>query len=196
MNDDRSLNRNIQHWRQAVVLIATLRLFSRSKNHFSFHYVVISVAWLLACRTWLVSGKDVSEALLCLLSVASRRGGGFSSVPENRRMLPGILLYGLWLNRICRNMIPVWISDHVPILLVTCNINQHSHAQPRLINNGTQRDRTPRTVEFKPCRVDALHYSLYSTICTPQVKKKVKPIPEGSRRLRFPDFKTIGTWRW
>jgi len=20
--------------------------------------------------------------------------------------------------------------------------------------------------------------------------------PEGSRRLRFPDFKTIGTWRW
>jgi hypothetical protein len=21
-------------------------------------------------------------------------------------------------------------------------------------------------------------------------------IPEGSRRLRLPDFKTIGTWRW
>jgi len=33
------------------------------------------------------------------------------------------------------------------------------------------------------------------------VKGKAIPLqawtgPEGSRRLRFPDFKTIGTWRW
>jgi len=33
------------------------------------------------------------------------------------------------------------------------------------------------------------------------VKGKAIPLqawtgPEGSRRFRFPDFKTIGTWRW
>jgi len=34
-----------------------------------------------------------------------------------------------------------------------------------------------------------------------KVKDKAIPVlawagPEGSRRLRFPDFKTTGTWRW
>jgi len=33
------------------------------------------------------------------------------------------------------------------------------------------------------------------------IKAKAIPLqawtgPEGTRRLRFPDFKTIGTWRW
>jgi hypothetical protein len=39
--------------------------------------------------------------------------------------------------------------------------------------------------------------------CTPTCKGKGNAIPlqaltgpEGSRRLRFPDFKTVGTWRW
>jgi hypothetical protein len=35
----------------------------------------------------------------------------------------------------------------------------------------------------------------------PALKDKAIPLqaltgPEGSRRLIFPDFKTIGTWRW
>jgi hypothetical protein len=34
-----------------------------------------------------------------------------------------------------------------------------------------------------------------------QVKRKASPLqawtgPEGSRRMRLPDFKTVGTWRW
>ena len=42
------------------------------------------------------------------------------------------------------------------------------------------------------------HWTLFSTIW---VKGKAIPLqawtgPEGSRRLRFPDFKTVGTWRW
>jgi len=33
------------------------------------------------------------------------------------------------------------------------------------------------------------------------LKGKAKPLqagtgPQGSRTLRFPDFKTVGTWRW
>ena len=37
--------------------------------------------------------------------------------------------------------------------------------------------------------------------CQSYIKGKAIPLqawtgPEGSRRLRFPDFKTIGTWRW
>jgi hypothetical protein len=43
-----------------------------------------------------------------------------------------------------------------------------------------------------------LHYILYHT---QQVKGKAIPLqdwtgPEGSRSLRPPDFKTVGTWRW
>jgi hypothetical protein len=136
MPDGRSLNRTKQHCRQTLKSCAdcnTSSVFTKWEP-FLITYVVISVAWLLACRTWLVSGKDVSDELLCRLSVASRRGGGFSSVSEDRSMLPGILLYGLWLNWICLNKIPVWRSDHVPILLATWNINQHPHAQSRRIN--------------------------------------------------------------
>jgi len=45
--------------------------------------------------------------------------------------------------------------------------------------------------------------SLTPVLSNPKVKGKGKAIPlqawtgpEGSRRLRFPDFKTVDTWRW
>ena len=51
---------------------------------------------------------------------------------------------------------------------------------------------------YAPINQNKLHPSVFKLI-----KKKGKAIPlqawtgpEGSRRLRFPDFKTIGTWRW
>jgi len=31
---------------------------------------------------------------------------------------------------------------------------------------------------------------------TTKVKDKARTGTEGSRRLRLPDFKTMGTWRW
>jgi hypothetical protein len=47
------------------------------------------------------------------------------------------------------------------------------------------------------------YYILQSAVHIPDIKGKGKAIllqawtgPEGSRRLRLPDFKTIGTWKW
>ena len=49
------------------------------------------------------------------------------------------------------------------------------------------------------------HFNLFSRVehdsCKVKVKGKAIPLQawtgsEGSRRLRFPDFKTVGTWRW
>jgi hypothetical protein len=174
MPDGRSLNK--QHLRQILKSCADCNTSSLIKKQepFLITYVLTFVACLLACRAWLVSGKEVSDAsdaVLCRLSVASRRGGGFSCVSENRRMLPGILLYGLWLNWICLNKIPVWRSDHVPILLATWNINQHPHAQSRLINTGTLWERTRHwfTVGFNTLRTK-LYLSDMNTQFVPRSK--------------------------
>jgi hypothetical protein len=85
-----------------------------------------------------------------------------------------------------------------------------------LINIGHQCDRCYWTLLVKPWRgchwiriqiwggvqrgLDLLKCACATTL-TYKGKGKAIPLqawtgPEGSRRLRLPDFKTIGTWRW
>ena len=63
-------------------------------------------------------------------------------------------------------------------------------------SNTLWKPRWPSVQQELPWKLENLYKTSFF-----KKKKKAIPLqawtgPEGSRRLRFPDFKTVGTWRW